>query len=275
MFITDQADIAAHALACGADWIFFDLELIGKSERQGRTSSWISRHRVQNLAAIRKAIPRGTLLIRLNPLHEGSAAEVDHAVSAGVDRIMLPMFHSAAELQRFSDIVEGRVPIVPLLETPGAVADIEKILRVRGIEAVHIGINDLHIAFKRHFMFEMLIDQTVTKVAAACRRADFRFGIGGVARVDEGLVPARKILNEHARLGSSMAILSRTFHRLKTTLADIMADMDMAAEIAALRQAYADALKRPIERVASDHRDLCASLQSVAERMREKGANPP
>jgi 2-keto-3-deoxy-L-rhamnonate aldolase RhmA len=188
---------------------------------------------------------------------------------------MLPMFHSAAELQRFSDIVEGRVPIVPLLETPGAVADIEKILRVRGIEAVHIGINDLHIAFKRHFMFEMLIDQTVTKVAAACRRADFRFGIGGVARVDEGLVPARKILNEHARLGSSMAILSRTFHRLKTTLADIMADMDMAAEIAALRQAYADALKRPIERVASDHRDLCASLQSVAERMREKGANPP
>ena len=37
------------------------------------------------------------------------------------------------------------------------------------------------------------------------------FGVGGVARMDQGLLKGEVIMKEHVRLGSSMVILSRTF----------------------------------------------------------------
>ena len=40
-----------------------------------------------------------------------------------------------------------------------------------------------------------------------------RFGFGGIARLDEGLLPGRVVLGEHLRLGSGSVILSRTFNR--------------------------------------------------------------
>ena len=38
------------------------------------------------------------------------------------------------------------------------------------------------------------------------------YGFGGIAKLDEGMLPARHIIAEHYRLGSSMAILSRSFY---------------------------------------------------------------
>jgi len=37
------------------------------------------------------------------------------------------------------------------------------------------------------------------------------FGFGGIASLGKGMLPAEKIILEHYRLGSSFAILSRTF----------------------------------------------------------------
>ena len=61
-------------------------------------------------------------------------------------------------------------------------------------------------------MFEPLANGLVERVAAAARRQGLRFGFGGIARLDEGLLPGRDVLAEHLRLGSQAVILSRTFH---------------------------------------------------------------
>ena len=37
------------------------------------------------------------------------------------------------------------------------------------------------------------------------------YGFGGIAKIGEGMIPAEKIIMEHYRLGSTRAILSRSF----------------------------------------------------------------
>src|SRR3546814_18095480 len=55
--------------------------------------------------------------------------------------------------------------------------------------------------------------------------------IGGVARADEGLLPARLLMGEHVRVGSSAAILSRTFHRQLESVEAIQREMNFAEEV--------------------------------------------
>ena len=40
---------------------------------------------------------------------------------------------------------------------------------------------------------------------------DIPYGFGGIARLGFGMLPAEHVIAEHYRLGSSMAILSRSF----------------------------------------------------------------
>ena len=46
MYITNDEQIAKIAEACGVDWIFIDLEINGKEQRQGHLDTVISRHRI-------------------------------------------------------------------------------------------------------------------------------------------------------------------------------------------------------------------------------------
>ena len=41
------------------------------------------------------------------------------------------------------------------------------------------------------------------------------YGFGGIAQLGQGTLPAENIIAEHYRLGSSMAILSRSFCNTK------------------------------------------------------------
>src|SRR5690606_39640409 len=102
---------------------------------------------------------------------------------------------------------------------------------------------------------EPLADGLVDEMAATIRSASLPFGIGGVARVGEGLLPSEIILAEHARLGSNAAILSRTFHRNLPTRAAIATEMDFTLEIERLRAAYAAHCKADAEGLAALPRD--------------------
>src|SRR5712671_205366 len=98
MLITASPEVARAAEAAGVDRIFVDLEMHGKRERQQGRDSVISNHTMDDVAAVRRVLTRSQLLVRVNPLHDGTAAEVDRAVALGADLLMLPMFRSAAEL---------------------------------------------------------------------------------------------------------------------------------------------------------------------------------
>ncbi|MGF2618142.1 aldolase [Rossellomorea vietnamensis] len=215
MYITNKAEVAKVAEKSGVDWIFIDLEIKGKIERQGHLDTVISHHHLDDIKKIKGVISKSELLVRVNPIHEGSKTEIDRAIMNGADIVMLPFFQSKNEVEEFIDIIDKRVQTCLLFETPEAVIDIDNILSIDGIDYVHIGLNDLHLGYKKKFMFELLIDGTVEYISTKLKEKGIPFGFGGVARIGQGVLPAEYILAEHNRLGSSMVILSRSFLDLK------------------------------------------------------------
>ena len=237
MMIVNQPDIARYIAANGVDRIFVDLESLGKLERQGHRDTLISRHTFDDIIQVRRAVPHAPLLVRLNPWNKGSPSEIDESIERGADMLMLPMFRKHEEVSSFCRCVRSRVPVIPLVETPEAVAEINTIARIDGVREMYIGLNDLHIAMGTRFMFEPLANGLLDRVADTLQTVGMPFGFGGIARIGEGLLPAECIVGEHVRLGSSSAILSRTFHRQASTLSEVLQSMDFAAEIAKIRVA--------------------------------------
>lgn len=274
MMITDNPDIARFAVQAGVDRIFVDLEMLGKQERQGHLNTVISRHQLSDVQRLRPVVPEGRLLVRINPIHEGSLQEIDEVLKAGADILMLPMFRTPAEVAAFTGAVRGRARCCLLVETLGAAMHLQECVRVPGVDEVHIGLNDLHLELGMDFMFEPLANGMVDELCDVLRAAGLPFGIGGVARVGEGLLPAEAILSEHARLGSTRAILSRTFHRQASSVAEIQAQMDFAVEVAKLRAAYDGHLQADPEQLKQGRDAVQQGVRAVvaAVRARKAGA---
>jgi 2-keto-3-deoxy-L-rhamnonate aldolase RhmA len=256
MMIVNDPRIARYVATHGVDRIFVDLESLGKLERQGHRDTWLSRHTLDDVERVREALGDGTLLVRLNPWHPGSADEIDAAIARGADLLMLPMFRTLDEVRGFTRAVLGRVPVIPLAETAEAMDILPQVARTPGVSEVYIGLNDLHLSLGQRFMFEPLADGMLDRAAAQLREAGVPFGFGGLARVGEGLLPAEMIVAEHVRLGSTCAILSRTFHRQAASLEALLAEMDFPREVDLLREAHARTLGMDAAALASNHSEV-------------------
>lgn len=217
IFITDNPIHAKSLAIAGVDYIMVDLEINGKIERQGHLNTVISKHNIEAVSVISKALQGSTskVLVRVNPLHDRSKLEIDAAISLGASKIMLPMFRTYEEAKSFLLLVEGRVPVTFLVETTAAIARLPSILRLDGDYDIYVGLNDLHLEMKLNFMFELLMKNGIVEyVAALCRNAGRSFGFGGVSRLGgDSPLPAEDVLSEHLRLGSSSVILSRDWRK--------------------------------------------------------------
>lgn len=211
MYLTSDPDSAKQAQQAGVDRIFLDLELLGKEERQGHLDTVVSHSSLEDVKKLRNVVTQAQLLVRCNPVHPGLKAEIDRIINDGADIIMLPYFKTAGDAQEFLDIVAGRVRTVLLFETAESVENIDEILSLEGIDEVYIGLNDLHLNYKMKFMFELLADGTVEHMCKKFREKGLPYGFGGVAKIGEGLLRSDDVIAEHKRLGSTCAILSRTF----------------------------------------------------------------
>ena len=214
ILITNNPDRASIAQEAGVDFIMVDLEINGKVARQGHLNTVISRHTMGDVGTIRAVLDGSRLLVRVNPLFEGSEAEIDRCIDLGADAVMLPMFTQAAEVDRFVALVGGRAQAWLLLETPQAMVRADDIGMCGGVDAVHIGLNDLHLGLGLTFMFEPLAHGVVDWLASEFVDRGIKFGFGGVACLHGGALDAALILSEHVRLQSRQVILSRDFHRL-------------------------------------------------------------
>ena len=243
---------------------FVDLERLGKAERQAGRDTFISQHRLDDVARVREAARRNRLMVRVNPLHEGTAQEVDQVLAQGPDLLMLPMFRGAAEVERFAAIVAERVPFTALLETASALDTLPAWTGTPGLQEVFVGLNDLHLSLGHRFMFEPLAQGLVDQVGATALRQGLRFGFGGIARLHEGLLPGQDVLAEHLRLRSGAVILSRTFHR-----ADDPAGFE--AQVAALRRAEEELARRTTQQVEADRLRIAAAIRAIAERLPARG----
>lgn len=211
MYITNNPEVARLAESCGVDRIFVDLEMLGKEARQGHLDTVISRHSMEDVSAIRGAITQSKLLVRVDPVNPDSQRQIDEVIARGADIVMLPMFTTTDEVRSFVQMVNGRARTCLLLETPQAMVRIDDILSVPGIDEVHIGLNDLHLGLGLDFMFELLSSGIVEYICKRIRAHGIPYGFGGIARIGYGMLPAEKIICEHYRLQSGMAILSRSF----------------------------------------------------------------
>lgn len=255
--ITNDPAFARRCDALGGFRLFVDLERLGKAERQAGRNTFISAHRLDDVGRIKQVLRRSPLMVRVNPLNASTAGEVEAVLAQGADLLMLPMFNQAQELRDFAALVAGRVPIVALLETAAALACLDEWIATPGLAEVYVGLNDLHLSLGQRFMFEPLALGMVDQVAATARRQGLRFGFGGIARVDEGLLPGRDVLAEHLRLGSGSVILSRTFHRGEES-------DPFEAEVARLRQAEQELARRSPAQVDADARRIAALIKRIA-----------
>ena len=217
MYITKYPEIAQIAEEAGVDWIFVDMEFIGKDCRQGGLDTVQNHHTVEDVAIVKAAVRNAKVLVRVNPIHEvysnylSSKEEIDAVIKVGADIIMLPYFKTIEEVEVFIKYVDNRAKTCLLVETPEAAYLLEKIVEISGIDMIHIGLNDMHLAMRMKFMFQLLYDGSVDKWARVIKSKGSMFGFGGVASLDGGVIPGRMILKEHYRLGSQMVIVSRSF----------------------------------------------------------------
>lgn len=266
LFITANPRLASFAIEQGVDQIFLDLEIMGKIERQGHLDTVISKHNMEDISKLRPNVPLGSLLVRLNPIHAGSAAEIDSAVLRGADTLMLPMFRSTSEVKYFCEAVDSRAKVCLLVETVDAMEDLAKFIEIPGVNEVHIGLNDLHIELGARFMFQPFVSGHVEQMAEILRSADVPFGIGGLARVGEGLLPADLLLADHVRFGSTAAILSRTFHRNAGTVEEIQLQMNFGEELKRLRKAYKDHLCSQSYELDLQHEKIRNIVEQIIKR---------
>ena len=211
MYITNNPKIALIAEKYGVDRIWIDLETLGKEERQKGMNSVKSKHKIEDIKLIAPFLKKSEMLVRINPWNKNSSKEIDQVIDAGAEVIMLPMWKSVQEVKSFLKAVKGRVTTVLLLETKEAEECLDDVLKLEGVDEIHIGLNDLHLSHDMKFMFELLSDGTVEKLCKKIKAKGLPYGFGGIAKLGYGDLPAEKIILEHYRLGSTRAILSRSF----------------------------------------------------------------
>lgn len=238
MYITNRPEVAKIAENAGVDRIFVDMEYIGKEQRQGMMNTVISSHKIEDIKAVADVISKAELLVRVNPIHErsveysSSREEIDAAIDAGAEILMLPYFKTVSEVHTFIDYVNGRARTMLLVETPEAVDVIDEILDIEGVDEFHIGLNDLSLGYGKKFMFELLCDNTVEYLSKKFNEKGKKFGIGGIASLGKGMLPAEKIIIENYRLGSKGAILSRSF-----------CDVTQRTDLEEIRKVFDDGVK--------------------------------
>lgn len=260
--ITNDPELAARCDQLEGMRVFVDLERDGKAERQKGLDTFISKHHLDDVARIRAMLKKARLMVRVNPFQMNNPglarAELDAVLAQGADLVMLPMFTGAEQFQAFAEIVNGRAPIVALLETAGALSSLPEWVGTPGIYEVLIGLNDLHLSLGCRFMFEPLLMGHVDRVAAVVKRQGVRLGFGGIARVDEGVLPGLDVLGEHIRLGSQAVILSRTFNR-------VGGEQSFEEAVGAIRAAEAALLLRSPEQTEMDRIRVAGRIRELSQ----------
>ena len=217
MYITNRPEVVEIVDAAGVDRIFIDMEYIGKSDRQGGMDTVQCHHTIEDIRAVKKVVKNAKIMVRCNPMHEAtleycsSKEEIDLAIEAGADIVMLPYFKTVSEVRDFIRLVDGRAKTFPLVETPEAVSCIDEILALDGIDEIFIGLNDLSLGYGMKFMFQLLVDGTVERLCEKFKAKGIPYGFGGIAALGKGLLLSEKVIAEHYRLGSTCTILSRSF----------------------------------------------------------------
>lgn len=264
LFITNDISGAVAADKAGVDEIFIDLETYGKQDRQFGRNTVISRHEIEDIPRIKSVLSSASILVRCNPVGDWTADEIDKIINAGADTVMLPFFKSKNEVTQFMDCVGGRANTCLLVETIPSLENLDQILSVKGVDRIHFGLNDLHIAYQSTFMFEPFVDGKLEIACGIARQFGVRFGIGGIAKIGSSLKPSPEcLLAEHMRLGSSAVILSRSFMDISKLEDDVDLPVFFAQEVSAIREFESKLRTWENDRFVKNRSILIADIEKI------------
>jgi citrate lyase beta subunit len=265
--ITADPGLAAEADAAGVNRIGIDLEHLEKAERQAGRDTRISRHRWTDLLTVARVIRRARPFVRINPVHPGTAEEVETAIGFGAAVVMLPYFSTVHEVERFIQAVDGRASAVILVEQAAAVARIRDILAVGGIDEVMLGLNDLHLQFRVRNHFEMLVSPVVDMLASEVHAKGLPLAIGGVARADDASLPVSGdlVLAQYPRLGATGAWIARSF------LSNLPASVSLADAVGALRNRLEEWACAPADTLTGARAELALAASAWQPPVTELG----
>lgn len=266
-YITNNLNIALIAEKYGVERIWIDLETLGKEQRQKNMDSVKSHHKIQDIETIKPHLTLSEILVRVNPWNVNSAQEIDAVINAGADTIMLPMWKSKNEVRNFLDSVNHRAKTTLLLETKEAVECLDEVLEM-DFDEIHIGLNDLHLSYGKTFLFELLADGTVERLCHKFKGKGVPYGFGGIAKLGAGMLQAEKIVMEHYRLGSTRAILSRSFcnSEIITNLNEI--EKNFAENMKKLREYELYAASATPAEYENNRRELGICVENIVKTMK-------
>ena len=90
MYITNDPAVAKIAEDAGVNWIFVDMEFIGKDDRQGGLDTVQNHHTIEDIRIVKAAVKKAKVLVRVNPIHKvhnGYFDSKDGCRFLGKDRI--------------------------------------------------------------------------------------------------------------------------------------------------------------------------------------------
>ncbi|MHB0977124.1 MAG: aldolase/citrate lyase family protein [Candidatus Aquicultorales bacterium] len=244
LFATDSA-LIERAVKAGIDGIIVDWEFAGKERRQTDADTQINNDTLEDLVRVRSATP-GTVVCRINGFNPTTPEEIEAAVGAGADEILLPMVRSREEVTAALSIIDGRCKLGILVETSYAVANVDGFADLP-LARVYVGLNDLAIDRGTPNIFTSIVDGTVERVGKAVRAP---FGFAGLTLPERGYpIPCHLLMGELVRLGSGFSFLRRSF--LKDT-----AGTNMSAEVGRIREALKSMAERSPEEIELDRAAL-------------------
>lgn len=254
LFTTDVELASKAEQSGGVHSLIVDWEQLGKQQRQAGSDFSINDDSAADVARLAEqtALP---VTVRVNPVNPNTEEEVEKALQAGAQVLMLPQAQSPSEVAEFIDVVGDRAQTLIQIETQRLVDRCEE-LRSLDWNFAHIGLNDLKISRNGDWLWEPLYDGTIEHV---CRTLSGRnIGFGGATIIGGGHpIPFIHLLREMVRLDSGMCILRRTFK-------SDMEGRDMEAEMDVFEAKLAALEARSLSTVAADHR----RLQQVLGRVR-------
>jgi hypothetical protein len=245
------------------DGVVVDLETDAKADRQREalqllgTDTTISTDRPEDLERVRNEVPRSTLLVcRTNGPSSRMGLDIEAAIDAGVDEVLVPMVRTAVDLAEVFRIVSDRVNVGIMIETNEAAANVKDLSKFP-LSRVYVGLMDLAIERRSRSPFAALVDGTVEMLR---HHISCSFGVAGLTIPSQGSpIPSRLIMAELTRLGCDFSVLRRSF-MLHTQCLSPTALLDAVESI---HQALSECASAPsLERERAHQQFLLAAQHS-------------
>ena len=253
LFSTDPLFVQ-QAVAAGVAGVVIDWEQSGKADRQRHADTEINAQTADDLRAVREATP-ARILCRINPHGATTEREIEDAIAAGADEILLPMVRAAEEVRAALTFAGGRCGVGMLVETVDAVQRLDALCQLP-LSRVYVGLNDLAIDRREPCIFSPLLDGTLERIRS---KVKVPFGFAGLTLVREGFpVPCRLLIGEMARLECSFTFLRRSFHRDVT-------GQPLTRAVPEILDALASARRRRSDVVERDRLELHAAVGAAVQ----------